>query len=69
MTASLNRITEHGFVFRVDLDLRPEGRQGVLANSLASAERYYETWGRTWERAAWVRARPVAGDPALGENG
>ena len=68
VTASLSRITEHGLVFRVDLDLRPEGRQGALANSLASAERYYETWGRTWERAAWVRARPVAGDRALGQR-
>lgn len=68
VTASLSRITDHGFVFRVDLDLRPEGRQGPLANSLASAERYYETWGRTWERAAWVRARPVAGDSAFGRR-
>ena len=68
VTASLSRITEHGLVFRVDLDLRPEGRQGALANSLASAERYYETWGRNWERAAWIRARPVAGDKDLGER-
>ena len=68
VTASVSRITEHGLVFRVDLDLRPEGRQGALANSLASAERYYETWGRNWERAAWVRARPVAGDPELGHK-
>ncbi|MEQ8280604.1 MAG: bifunctional [glutamate--ammonia ligase]-adenylyl-L-tyrosine phosphorylase/[glutamate--ammonia-ligase] adenylyltransferase [Deltaproteobacteria bacterium] len=67
-TASLARITQEGFVFRVDLDLRPEGRQGPLANSLASAERYYETWGRNWERAAWIKARPIAGDPALGER-
>lgn len=67
-TASLARITQEGFVFRVDLDLRPEGRQGPLANSLASAERYYETWGRTWERAAWIKARPIAGDPELGER-
>ncbi|MEM7676587.1 MAG: hypothetical protein AAF449_11350, partial [Myxococcota bacterium] len=68
VTASLSRITDSGFVFRVDLDLRPEGRQGPLVNSVASIERYYETWGRTWERAAWVRGRPVAGDQALGER-
>ncbi|MEO1334127.1 MAG: hypothetical protein AAFV29_00720, partial [Myxococcota bacterium] len=68
VTASLSRITDNGLVFRVDLDLRPEGRQGPLTNSVASIERYYETWGRTWERAAWVRARPVAGDLALGER-
>jgi [glutamine synthetase] adenylyltransferase / [glutamine synthetase]-adenylyl-L-tyrosine phosphorylase len=66
VTGSISQITEHGFVFRVDLDLRPEGRPGPLANSLASAERYYETWGRTWERAAWIKARPVAGDLDLG---
>ena len=63
---SLSQVTEHGFVFRVDSDLRPEGKKGPLANSLASAERYYQTWGRTWERAAWIRARPVAGDMAFG---
>lgn len=64
--SSMSSVTEHGFVFRVDMNLRPEGRRGPLANSLASAERYYETWGRTWERAAWIRARPVAGDLELG---
>lgn len=63
---SLSEVTEHGFVFRVDADLRPEGKKGALANSLASAERYYQAWGRTWERAAWIRARPVAGDPEFG---
>jgi glutamate-ammonia-ligase adenylyltransferase len=62
VTASIAKITDQGFVFRVDLDLRPEGRPGPLANSLAGAERYYETWGRTWERAAWIKARAVAGD-------
>ena len=62
VTNSLSRLTEHGRVFRVDIDLRPEGRTGALCNSLASLERYYETWGRTWERAVWIKARPVAGD-------
>ncbi len=65
---ALADITEDGFVFRVDLRLRPEGSRGPLVNSLASAERYYETWGRTWERAALLRARPVAGDFAFGER-
>ena len=50
-------------VFRVDLRLRPEGRNGPLCNSLAAAERYYETFGRTWERQAWLRARPVRRRP------
>lgn len=62
----INEPTEDGFVFRVDLRLRPEGRSGPLCNSLASAESYYESWGRLWERVAWLRARPIAGDLALG---
>jgi len=68
VTTSLRELTPAGFVFRVDLDLRPEGRRGPLANSLLGLERYYETWGRTWERAAWIRARPIAGDLDLGDE-
>lgn len=64
----LSDVTEDGFCFRVDLRLRPEGSRGPLTNSLASAERYYETFGRAWERAALLRARPVAGDLALGRE-
>ena len=58
--------TEDGKAWRVDLRLRPEGSQGAIANSMAASERYYETWGRLWERAALIRTRPVAGDIALG---
>ncbi len=61
-------VTADGFAFRVDLRLRPEGSRGPVANSLASAERYYETWGRTWERAALLRARPIAGDTDFGHT-
>jgi glutamate-ammonia-ligase adenylyltransferase len=64
--ATLDEPTEDGIVCRVDLRLRPEGTRGPLVNALAAAERYYETWGRTWERAAFVRARPVAGDLTFG---
>jgi glutamate-ammonia-ligase adenylyltransferase len=65
--ANLDEPTENGIVWRVDLRLRPEGSTGPIVNALSAAERYYETWGRTWERAALVRARPVAGDAAFGK--
>ncbi len=61
-------VTAHGFAYRVDLRLRPEGRQGPIACSLATAERYYQTWGRPWERAALLRARPIAGDRLVGRT-
>jgi len=66
--ANLDAPTEDGVVWRVDMRLRPEGSSGPLVNSLVAAERYYELWGRTWERAALVRARPVAGDIAFGHR-
>jgi glutamate-ammonia-ligase adenylyltransferase len=68
MGAILADRTEDGFCFRVDLALRPDGASGPLVLSLASAEHYYLSWGRTWERAAWLKARPCAGDIALGEE-
>src|SRR5439155_14997657 len=64
--ATMETPTEDGFVWRVDLRLRPEGAPGPMVYSAAAAERYYETWGRLWERAALLRARPVAGDRELG---
>jgi glutamate-ammonia-ligase adenylyltransferase len=67
LTATLEDATDEGMCWRVDLRLRPEGARGPLVNSLHAAERYYETWGRTWERAALLRARPVAGDLAFGQ--
>ena len=68
VTASLNEVTDEDTVFRVDLRLRPEGSRGAIANSLPSIERYYETWGRPWERQAWLKARPSAGSRALGRR-
>ena len=62
----LSDVTADGICFRVDLNLRPEGRSGPLVVSLRAAEHYYLTYGRTWERAAWLKARPAAGDQALG---
>ncbi|HJX14246.1 MAG TPA: hypothetical protein VJ386_00845, partial [Candidatus Deferrimicrobiaceae bacterium] len=59
VTRILSEVTEDGFVFRVDLRLRPDGTKGDLANSLRSAEIYYESWGQTWERAVMIKARPV----------
>ena len=52
--------------FRVDADLRPEGRNGPLVRSLASYQAYWERWAQTWEFQALLKARPVAGDEALG---
>jgi glutamate-ammonia-ligase adenylyltransferase len=52
--------------FRVDVDLRPEGRDGPLVRSLASYEAYWDRWAHTWEFQALLKARPVAGDPELG---
>ena len=66
MTKLLATVTADGFVFRVDHELRPEGPQGPLANSLDAALRYYEYFGRDWERQAMIRARTSAGNPELG---
>jgi [glutamine synthetase] adenylyltransferase / [glutamine synthetase]-adenylyl-L-tyrosine phosphorylase len=64
--ATMGTPSKDGLIWRVDLRLRPEGAAGAIVNSVAAAERYYETWGRLWERAALLRARPCAGDLELG---
>ena len=51
--------------FKVDLGLRPEGKDGPTARSLESTRSYYERWASPWERQALLRARPVAGDPEV----
>ncbi len=67
VVSALSQATADGFVFRVDMRLRPEGRFGPLARSLGSCRAYYESWGEPWERQALLKARPVAGDAALGD--
>jgi glutamate-ammonia-ligase adenylyltransferase len=58
--------TEHGYVFRTDLRLRPDPGSTPLAIPVEAALRYYEARGQNWERAAMIKARPVAGDLAAG---
>ena len=58
--------TSEGALFQVDVGLRPEGRDGALVRTLASHRAYYQRWARTWEFQALLKARPVAGDLALG---
>ncbi len=68
VSAAIGRNTADGFVFRVDLRLRPEGQQGPLAQSLGGYEIYYESWGQTWERSALIKARPVVGNGEVGRE-
>ena len=59
--AALNNTTEDGFVFRVDMRLRPFGEGGALVSSFNALENYYQIHGREWERYAMIKARVVAG--------
>ena len=60
--------TEDGYVFRTDLRLRPDPGAMPLAVSINAVETYYGSLGQNWERAAMIKARPVAGDDALGRD-
>jgi glutamate-ammonia-ligase adenylyltransferase len=64
----LSAHTDQGQAYRIDLRLRPEGHRGPLARTLASTLSYYDTMGRTWERQALIKVRPVAGDAAFGNE-
>ncbi|MCB1568883.1 MAG: bifunctional [glutamate--ammonia ligase]-adenylyl-L-tyrosine phosphorylase/[glutamate--ammonia-ligase] adenylyltransferase [Xanthomonadales bacterium] len=64
----LANIDAEGMVYRVDMRLRPFGQAGRLALSFAAMEQYFQREGRDWERYAWIKARPVAGDLAQGER-
>ena len=68
LNKSLVDMTEDGFVYRVDMRLRPFGDAGPLAASFSSLEHYYEMHGRAWERYALVKARIMAGDIQQGEE-
>ena len=63
---ALDAITVEGFVFRVDMRLRPYGDSGALVFSFDALEQYYQSQGRDWERYAMIKARVVAGDQAAG---
>ncbi len=58
--------TPHGFLYRIDLDLRPEGQSGPLVVPSSMLAEYYDAWAATWEKAAFMKARPVAGDERFG---
>ncbi|MFR9794845.1 bifunctional [glutamine synthetase] adenylyltransferase/[glutamine synthetase]-adenylyl-L-tyrosine phosphorylase [Streptomyces sp. MS06] len=60
--------TVEGSIWPVDANLRPEGRNGPLVRTLSSHLAYYQRWAKTWEFQALLKARPVAGDPELGEE-
>lgn len=60
--AALGEATEDGFVFRVDMRLRPNGDSGPLASSFDALENYFITQGREWERFAWIKARALTGN-------
>ena len=66
MFSLLGETTEYGFVFRVDLALRPNGNSGPPAVSLGALEEYFHVQGREWERFAWLKSRVLAPDSVVG---
>ncbi len=68
LVRALDEATPDGFVLRVDLRLRPFGEAGPIALSFDALETYYQNHGREWERYAFIKARPVAGDIRAGER-
>jgi glutamate-ammonia-ligase adenylyltransferase len=68
LVSGLSALTREGTGFRVDLGLRPEGRNGPLSRTLASYLAYWDRWAEPWELQALIKARPVAGDADLAER-
>jgi glutamate-ammonia-ligase adenylyltransferase len=68
MISSIGATTAEGLTFRIDANLRPEGKQGPLARSLDGYRTYYDNWALTWEFQSLLKARPVAGDLELAQR-
>ncbi|WP_126976589.1 [protein-PII] uridylyltransferase family protein [Frigidibacter oleivorans] len=68
MAAWIGDVTAEGYVFRTDLRLRPDASVTPVCIGMEAAYQYYEAQGRTWERAAYIKARPCGGDIAAGER-
>jgi glutamate-ammonia-ligase adenylyltransferase len=64
----LEQRSADGFLYRVDLNLRPWGRSGPLVMTVDETENYYEASSQAWERIAWLRARPISGSSALSDD-
>ncbi len=62
----VEEVTVEGFLYRIDLDLRPEGEWSAIVCSSDFLTSYYDGWAATWEKAAFMKARPIAGDLTLG---
>ena len=68
MSREFNAVSAHGKLYRCDLRLRPEGSLGSLVRTLAASVAYYRQSGETWERQAFLKARPIAGDRTIGDE-
>jgi [glutamine synthetase] adenylyltransferase / [glutamine synthetase]-adenylyl-L-tyrosine phosphorylase len=66
LLAAIGEVTPEGQAFRIDTQIRPEGKNGPLTRSLESFVEYYERWGSTWEHQSLLKARVCAGDEELG---
>ena len=69
LISAIDETTEDGFVFRVDMRLRPFGNEGVLVSNLDALEEYYQNNGREWERYAWIKGRAIHHADGIGSQG
>ena len=67
LISAIDKNSANGFVFRVDMRLRPFGSSGALAMDFDALEEYYQNYGREWERYAWIRGSVIAGDKQFGQ--